>query len=145
MRPDADLCSVCGMQFAEGQVCDKCKDENDAGYEITTRDAAIAFLDACSLEPTPDAVSQLSEVFLPCLRIMCERGYDPKGGSWREQGWRGQLYEMMKRMRRLEFFGWRGRTLHEDSAIDMINYAGFLLRAYRDDPDHPWGDFGEPD
>jgi hypothetical protein len=142
---DRDLCCLCGEQFPEGQICNACRDSNDLAYMITTRDAATAFLDACSLEPTPDAVAQLTEAFLPCLRIMCERGYDRNGASWKEQGWRGQLYEMMKRMRRLEFFGWRRRTLHRDSAVDMINYAGFLIRSYDEMPDKPWGAFDMPD
>jgi hypothetical protein len=108
-------------------------------------DAAHEFFDRVCLDPTPDAIEQLVRVFLPCLRIICERGYDRDGRAWKEQGWRGQLFEVMKRARRLEFFGWRRRGLHKDSAIDIINYAGFLIRQYEDHPDKPWGEFGEPD
>lgn len=118
---------------------------DDEAYMAVVREAATEFLDRCSLTPTPDAVSQLAEAFLPCLRIICERGYNAQGASWQEQGWRGQLYEIMKRSRRLEFFGWHGRKVHVDSARDIINYAGFLIRQWFADPDTVWGEWGDPE
>jgi hypothetical protein len=103
--------------------------------------AAVDFLGKCSLVPTPDAVEQLVEVFLPCLAIMCERGYDPDGNSWRDKGWRNQITEVMERADRLQFNVWQHGRRDENNARDIINYAAFLLRS---DWDNEWGKFGPP-
>jgi hypothetical protein len=109
----------------------------------TTRDAAFKFMDECGLVPTPDAVDQLIEAFLPALAIMCERGYAPNGATWRASGWRGQLYEVRKIVGRLWFHSWQQRNFKPDSAIDGINYLGFYLRLQGHGL--PWGELGEPD
>lgn len=105
-------------------------------------DAAYTFLDACCMTPTPDAVHQLVDAFLPALRIMCQRGYDPDGGSWKESGWMGQLFEMRKRMSRLVHNSWRGGRFDESNTVDMINYAGFLYRL--EGKGRPWGRWEDP-
>lgn len=109
---------------------------------LTTRDAAVDFLDKCSISPTPDAVDQLIEAFLPALKIISERGYDPKGASWRECGWRGQVYEIVKRCKRLMFNSWTHSRHDANNALDLMNYAGFYLRLRNEGA--PFGDWGEP-
>lgn len=105
----------------------------------TTRDAAYTFMKDCGLDPTEDAVGQLTEAFLPCLRIMCQRGYDPQGRTWRQAGRLGALADMRKKFFRLWERAWiRGGT-HDDSAYDLINYTGFYLRIQG-----RWGEWGEP-
>jgi hypothetical protein len=93
-------------------------------------------------DPTPDAIAQLLVAFMPSLRIMCERGYDRNGLTWRASGWRGQIQEMRKKMDRLWLRGWLKGNFDPDSARDMINYAGFYLRL--GGQGKPWADWGEP-
>ena len=102
------------------------------------QDAAYSFLAACGLTPTPDAVGQLTQVFLKCLRIMCERGYEPNGQLWRTAGKLGALADVRKKFFRLWNRAWHRRLPHDDSAIDLINYVGFYLRC----EDTGWGDWG---
>ena len=110
---------------------------------INARSSASAFLVSCGLDPTPDAISQLTEAFLPCLRVMIERGYDPNGVTWREAGWRGLLNEIRKKSGRLWYRSWKKREFDADSAIDIMNYAGFYLRM--ENEGEPFGGVGEPD
>ena len=140
MRTDADLCAICGNQFPDGQVCDDCRTQNETEYILTTRDAAVEFLDRCSLVPTPDAVSQLTEVFLPCLEIMCKRPWDPTGATWRKSGVLGILSDAKKKFERLWERGWKYGVRHDDSAYDLINYVAFYMRS----EDNRWGEWGEP-
>lgn len=116
------------------------EDKTDHEYEL---DAAYAFMDACCLTPTPDAAEQLLEVFLPCLRIMCERGYDPTGATWQEGGWRSQLVDIRKKFKRLWFHAWVKGVFVRDHPIDMINYLGFFVRLGMNGK--PWGSWGEPE
>lgn len=102
--------------------------------------AARAFLIACELTPTPDAIAQLSEVFLPCLEIMCERPWDPNGGTWRKSGWLGIMTDVRKKFERLWERAWRHGERHDDSIIDLINYLGFLRRSGAS----RWGEWGKP-
>jgi hypothetical protein len=107
-----------------------------------TKEAAEEFLKYCGLDPTPDAVDQLVEAFLPALRIMIERGYDPTGKTWRDGGWRGLVYELRKKIDRLWYRSWLGRQFDKDM-YDVINYAGFYIRLKCHG--EPWGTKGEPD
>ncbi len=107
---------------------------------FSPQNSAENFLKECGLDPTPDAVGQLAEVFLPCLRIVCERGYDPNGGTWRPAGRLGMLTEVRKKFDRLWDRAWKNGKNHDDSAIDLINVLGFYLRADRE----RFGDWGEP-
>lgn len=109
---------------------------------LTTRTAAITFLDECGIVPVNDAVDQLVEVFLPCLAIICSRGYDPDGGTWRESGWRGMLWEVQKKSRRIWYKGWKRGVFHGDSVLDLINTAGFYFRLKH--TGKPWGKWGKP-
>jgi hypothetical protein len=119
----------------------------DLGYNgshramINMGDTAHQFLLDAGIEPTPDAVGQLLNVFVPCLRIMCERPYNPAGETWRAHGWRGCLFHAKGKMERLWEMAWRQGTYHNDSAFDAINFLGFYLRS-QEDP--PWGTWGEP-
>ena len=113
---------------------------------LTYEEAAEQFLRACGLIPTEDAVSQLSDVFLVCLRIMCERGYDSRGATWQAAGWRGQLFEMRKKLERVWWRSWKNGIRAPDSAWDLINYSGFYLRANAwNEPGDGWGRWGEGD
>jgi hypothetical protein len=102
--------------------------------------AGRAYLNACGLTPTPDAVQQLTQVFLPCLRIMCERPWDPNGGTWRRSGFFGILTDVRKKFERLWERGWQHGKMHDDSAYDLINYLGMYLRSDKE----PWGEWGPP-
>lgn len=104
------------------------------------QDAAYAYLLAVGLTPTPDAVGQMTHVFLKCLTIMCERGYEPNGQLWRAAGKMGALADVRKKFFRLWQRAWHKRQPHDDSAIDLINYVGFYLRC----DDAGWGEWGEP-
>ena len=117
-------------------------DPEETANEENRRKAAQEFLEECCLIPTPDAIDQLVEAFLPALAIMCERGYDPEGATWREAGWRGQLMEIRKKTHRLWHRSWLHGRFDADSAIDLLNYAGFYLRLKN--KGMPWGAWGEP-
>ena len=106
------------------------------------RIAAQEFLEKAGLEPTPDAIEQLVFAFLPALQIMCVRGYDPEGLTWRAEGWRGMLWKIHDKFGRIWFFGWKRGKFHPDSVIDLINYSGFYYRTGHDGPE--WGTRGEP-
>lgn len=104
-------------------------------------EACIEFLSRCDLDPTPDAVDQLEEVFLPCLRIMCERPWDPNGGTWRRSGILGVLTDARKKFERFWERTWTHGQRHDDSGLDLINFVGFVMRA---DPQSRWNEWGEP-
>jgi hypothetical protein len=106
----------------------------------TTRDIAQRFLEDMNMVPTEDAVSQLVEVFIPCLRIMCERPWDPNGKTWRKSGIFGVLSDGRKKWERFWERFWVHGKRHDDSALDLINYVGFVLRS----DDNRWGEWGEP-
>jgi hypothetical protein len=106
----------------------------------TTRDLAGRFLEDMGITPTPDALSQLVEVFIPCLRIMCSRPWEPDGSTWRRSGRLGVLTDAHKKWDRFWFRLWRHGKLHDDSGLDLINFIGFTLRS----DDNGWGEWGEP-
>ena len=117
------------------------QDVDKASQDDVTVMAAREFLDQCGLVPNADAIEQLIQVFLPCLAIMCERNYDPTGGTWHKSGRLGVLMDLRKKFERTWHFLWlRRETNHDDSLLDLINYAGFVLRA----PVEGFGDWGEP-
>lgn len=99
------------------------------------------YLRSCGLEPTPDAIAQLRDAFLPCLRIMCERGYDPNGSTWGAHGWRGNLFYVKAKIERAWQKSWVRGHPDTDSITDAINFAGFYLRGLNDPP---WGEWGPP-
>jgi hypothetical protein len=105
-------------------------------------DAAYTFLSENGLDPTPDAVAQLTDVFLPCLKIMCERGYDPNGETWKAGGWRSMLVDAKKKFDRMWYFGWLRGEFHPDHPIDAINFLGFYYRLHLSGK--PWGTWGDP-
>jgi hypothetical protein len=106
------------------------------------RDAAYDFLKRAGLEPTPDAIEQLSGPFLYALEVMCTRGYDPHGRTWRQKGWRGQVHDILNKAGRLKYHSWFHRDFDPDSAIDMINFCGYYYRLRNEGL--PWGEMGEP-
>jgi hypothetical protein len=85
-------------------------DEEEHMTEETTRDIAQRFMDDMGMVPTPDAISQLVEVFVPCLRIMCERGYADDGSTWQAAGRLGILADIRKKFTRLWRDGWMLRN-----------------------------------
>jgi hypothetical protein len=134
-----------GARVAALNSCAEIRRASDLALEDygLARRAAISFLDECGIIPNPDAVDQLVTVFLPALSIISSRGYDPDGQTWREGGWRGVLFEIQKKARRLWFRSWRNGQYDHDSAIDMINYLGFYIRIGSEDGE-PWGQWGNP-
>jgi hypothetical protein len=90
---------------------------------------------------TPDSIGQLVEVFVPCLRIMVERGYEPTGALWRKAGVLGIIWDVRKKFERLWYRTWTLGRRHDDSGFDLINFTGMLLRV---DPGSRFGDAGEP-
>lgn len=116
--------------------------DNMEMYSVECREAAVQFLDRCSLNVTDEVVSQLVEAFLPCLEIISNRGYDPRGANWQAMGWRGLLKEIHKRMERIMFNGWRRGRFDANNTIDVINYLGYYYR--RQHSGSEWGSIGEP-
>jgi hypothetical protein len=119
-----------------------------SGSEIIDRNirelaSARKFMEDMGLKPTSDAVDQLIHAFVPALRIMCDRGYDPKGGTWQEGGWMPILIEVHKKTKRLWYRCWRRgiEPWTEDHPVDLINYCGMLIRAGNLSP---WGQWGAP-
>jgi hypothetical protein len=119
-------------------------DDSDPGEVISPKilDACLEFFKATDMEPIPDAVEQMALVFYKALRVMVERGYDPKGGTWKSSGWRGLLLEIRKKLTRLWHRSWLHSAFDPDSALDLVNYAGMYYR-FRCQGD-PWGELGEP-
>lgn len=110
--------------------------------EETVRDAAYDFLKKLRVEPTPDAINQLSGPFAEALRIMCMRGYDPEGRTWQRKGWRGLVHDILNKAGRLKFHSWEHSRFDGDSALDLINFAGFYWQQNNEGPE--WGDWGIP-
>lgn len=90
---------------------------------------------------TPDSIGQLVEAFVPCLRIMVERGYEPRGALWRKAGLLNILGDVRKKFERYWYRTWTEGKRHDDSGFDLINFTGFTLRI---DSDSRFGDAGEP-
>lgn len=140
--PDA-IITIEGEVTVEGTeaLLGMIKTEND-GYREVCRLAAIRFLDECSLQTTPDAIDQLVDAFLPCLTVICGRGYDPQGANWRAMGWRGLLMEMHKRLNRMLYRSWKHSKHDANNAIDLVNYTGYYLRLQNKGP--AFGDIMDP-
>lgn len=113
-------------------------------YSVVCEEAAVIFLDACSIQPTDETVQQLVEAFLPALAIISERGYSPSGANWRRMGWRGLLIEISKRWERIRFNEWERGRQDRNNTVDAINYLGYLLRHDRTPAHAEWGTIGKP-
>lgn len=111
--------------------------------DTVQQDICVQFMQNFGLDPTPDAIDQLRNVFVPCLRIMCERGYNPEGATWREGGWRSQLVDIRKKFTRLWQHGWLEGKFVLDHPLDLINYTAFYARIAMSGK--PWGEWGEPE
>jgi hypothetical protein len=107
-----------------------------------SRDAAYDFIRSLGVDPTPDAVSQLAGPFAEALKIVCERGYDPDGATWASKGWKGLVHDILNKSGRLKYHSWRNNRFDGDSAIDLINFAGFYWR--NKNRGSKWGELGEP-
>ena len=125
--------------FERNRIINVELDPNDPN---TYRRAAEKFLLDCGLPPVPDAIDQLADAFLPCLRIICERGYHPEGTTWRAGGWRGILTDIKKKSNRLWYRSWIKGGFDDDSARDLINFGGFYVRLGNQGKE--WGDWGQP-
>lgn len=111
---------------------------------VDEKKAARDFMTACGVEYTQDAVDQLALVFLPCLRIMCDREGHPwagDGSTWRESGIFGVLTDARRKWGRFWYRTWTMGKRHDDSGLDLINFVGFVMRA---DPNSRWNEWGEP-
>jgi hypothetical protein len=107
------------------------------------RDAAHDFMKACGLDPTPDAIGQLSGPFLEALEIICTRGYSPgQSFFWQKRGWKGLVHDILDNSLRLRLFSWERNSFYPNAAVDMINFCGFYLRLKNAGP--KWGELGEP-
>ncbi len=82
-------------------------------------------------------------IFLQALQLFNERNKRYRD-QWKETGWRGALYDIVKKGRRL-FTQFRLATAApeatDDDAWDMINFCAFYLRAKQDG--NEWGIWGE--
>jgi len=108
----------------------------------TAHDEAYDYIKSLGVEPTPDAVEQLAGPFAAALVIMCERGYEPDGSTWRSKGWKGLVHDILNKAGRLKFHSWRHNRYDPDSAIDLINFSGFYWR--QKNKGSKWGELGEP-
>lgn len=118
------------------------REEDWEAYRVICEEAAVTFLDTCSLIPTPDAVKQLTEAFLPALAIMCQRGYHPEGANWKKMGWRGLLFEVGKRIDRIFFNSWDNDRYDQNNAVDAVNFLGYYIRLRNEG--RPFGARGNP-
>ena len=107
----------------------------------THRDAAHDFIKALGLEPTPEAISQLSGPFAECLRIMCERGY---GTLWRSKGWKGLVHDVLNKSGRLRYRSWLRNEYNPDDPHRPSAPAGLPLAGLRPQRPLEWGELGEP-
>lgn len=103
--------------------------------------AAANYMRAVGLDPTEDAIEQLVGPFTVCLRIMCERGYEPSGQLWKRSGVLGVLTDVQKKFDRFWYRTWTLGRRHDDSGYDLINFTGMCLRQ---EPDSRFGEWGEP-
>lgn len=115
-------------------------DDEPVLSEQGLRRAASDYMNLCGLNPTDDAIDQMTRVFLPCLKIMCERPWSKKVATWRSGGRLSVLGDLRKKFDRAWYRYWLCNRPHEDSIFDLINYAGFVLRS----ADDRWGEWGEP-
>ena len=104
--------------------------------------AAEDFIRAAGLEPTQDALDQLTGPFREALAVMCTRGYSPDGATWRIRGWKGLVHDILDNAFRIRFHSWRNNRFYANGAIDIINFAGFYWRTKAEGP--AWGELGEP-
>lgn len=111
------------------------------GWEAE-RDAAFDFLSKLGLDPTPDAIGQLAGPFSEALKLMCTRGYDREGRTWKSKGWRGLVHDVLNKAGRLKYHSWNNSRFDPDSAIDLINFTGFYWRQNNEGPE--WGEWGPP-
>src|SRR5215469_358470 len=96
--------------------------------DTADRDAAYDYLKRIGLEPTPDAIGQLAGPFSYALQVMCERGYDPDGMTWKSKGWKGLVHDILNKAGRLRYHSWRHDVFDGDSAIDCLNFCGMYWR-----------------
>jgi hypothetical protein len=104
--------------------------------------AATEFLRAAGLKPNADAVDQLVYAFLPALKIICTRPHAGDGSSWKLGGWRGMLYEIIKKTQRVKEQDWFHEMGAVHEAVDLINYWGFYMRGRSILT--RWGSTGDP-
>jgi hypothetical protein len=109
---------------------------------MKTNDAAFDYISTLGVEPTRDSIEQLAGPFAEALRIMCTRGYDPEGRTWKIRGWKGLVHSVLDKAERIKFHSWDNDRFHEDSAIDIINFAGFYWRLKN--KGKKWGEWGKP-
>jgi hypothetical protein len=107
------------------------------------RHAAYSYLKAVGLDPTPDAIGQLSGPFTAALEIMCKRGYSPDGSFWKIRGWKGIVQHIMDNAFRIRYHSWRASRFYPNGALDMMNFAGFYYRMGCEGD--KWGELGPPD
>ena len=110
---------------------------------VDTRRYIAAMLHVRPEEVSDDAVYQLTDAFMPAIGIMVERG-QLRGELWRQSGWRGALYEARKKLERLWRSWWTGDRTDQDSALDLLNFTGFFIRASMEQREPEWGVYGEP-
>jgi hypothetical protein len=84
-----------------------------------------------------------ASVLIEALEVYAERN-KKYNDNWRRMGWRGQLIRVRERAERLWDYLWDGAPRDAsdialphapydvDDALDLINFAGFLVRAVRD-------------
>jgi hypothetical protein len=90
-----------------------------------------------------DIIDQLMYGFMPSIQVMVSR-FNKRGGGWRQSGWKGALFETRKKLERLWLSCWvNGDCDDKDSAVDMLNFAGFFIRGKLYGLE-PWGEYGQP-
>lgn len=92
---------------------------------------------------TDPAEGEQARVLMEALVIFGEKNAKYKD-NWRRQGFRGPLYDLRRKVERMwdEFWHKEVREDEEldvDDGLDVINYAGILVRALREgDRDGKW-------
>jgi hypothetical protein len=117
--------------------------EDPAFADDSPLKAAADYIRAVGLRPNQDAIEQLALAFTPCLKIMCERGYAQDGSTWKAGGWRGLIFEMLKKMERVRWLDWAHSMDAMHEMPDILNFGGMYMRGrYTIDRFGPT--FGEP-
>lgn len=84
-------------------------------------------------DPMDYAMIQHLGVFMRAMEVYSERNKSYKD-NWKKMGWRGMLVRIRERQERLWDNFWNGEPEPAnldglDDAIDLINFAGFFVRA----------------
>lgn len=103
----------------------------DKAREATRRAKVEKVLGELGLGIDDSSIEQMM-VFLEAMCIFQERNANYRD-AWKEQGWRGNLMDLRRKVMRLWNQWWhpRGTRGYLDNAVDLLNFTAFFLRNAR--------------